>query len=111
MRGYVDPLLHESPGTPTAIDVDALHRTHRHCLLGLASAVTLDPVVPEEIVQDAFECIQRNALRVENPVGYLQRSIINLGVNRTRRRRVAGRHLSTPPVNAAHRRSTKPGVR
>ena len=101
MKGYVDPLMHESPGTPTAIDVDALYRTHRQRLLGLASAVTLDPVVAEEIVQDAFEGLQRNASRVENPVGYLQRSVINLGVNRTRRRRVAARHPITPPANAS----------
>lgn len=43
----------------------------------------------------------RVALRVENPVGYLQRSVINLGVNRTRRRRVAARHPVTPPGSAS----------
>lgn len=101
IRAYVDPLLHESLGSPTTIDVDALYRTHRQRLLGLASAITLDPVGAEEIVQDAFEGLQRNASRVENPIGYLQRSVINLGVNRMRRRRVVARHPITPPANAS----------
>lgn len=102
MTGHVDPLLRESPRIPPApIDIELLYRAHRQRLLGLAAAITLDSVVAEEIVQDAFEGLQRNSRGVENPIGYLQRSVINLGINRMRRRRVAAGHPITPPTSAS----------
>lgn len=103
MRGRpFDPLIDGVPHEPGAgVDVDALYRTHRRRLLGLAVAVTLDRVAAEELVHDAFEGLQRNRDRVDNPVGYLQRSVINLGVNRQRRRHVAARFPVAPPPPAS----------
>lgn len=79
--------------------VDSIYVAQRRRLLGLAAAITLDPGVAEEIVQDAFVGLQRHAQRVDNPEGYLQRSVINLAINRVRRRKVAAAHpLILPPV-------------
>jgi len=40
----------------------------------------MDSRIAEEVVQDAFVGLQRHAARVENPLGYLQRSVVNLGL-------------------------------
>lgn len=102
MRGQVDPLLSVPAPTPSpSVDIDALYRDHQRRLLGLAAAITLDRAGAEEIVHDAFEGLQRNSHRVDNPLGYLQRSIINLSINRARRRRVAARHPIAPPITAS----------
>ena len=63
---------------------------------GLAAAITLDRAVAEEVVHDAFVGLQRHAATVDNPVGYLQRSVVNLSVNFIRRRRVAAKHPAAP---------------
>jgi len=71
-----------------APDLADLFRTHRNRLVRLAFAITLDAAVAEEMVQDAFVGLQRNAARIDNPVGYLQRSVVNLSVSVIRRRRL-----------------------
>ncbi|MDO8391658.1 MAG: SigE family RNA polymerase sigma factor [Actinomycetota bacterium] len=81
--------------------VDSIYVAQRRRLLGLAAAITLDPGAAEEIVQDAFVGLQRHAQRVDNPEGYLQRSVINLAINRVRRRKVAAAHPLTPPPVAS----------
>lgn len=79
------------------IDVAALYSQHYSRLVGLAAAVTLDRDLAEEIVQDSFVGLQRNVARVDRPLGYLQRSVVNAGIGRLRRRRVAA-HRVTPPA-------------
>jgi DNA-directed RNA polymerase specialized sigma24 family protein len=100
IRPPVDPLLRAAAvvARPAAIDVAELYRDHRRRLVGLAAAVTLDAAAAEEIVQDAFEGLQRHAHRVDQPLAYLQRSVVNLGINRVRRRQVAERHPPAPPT-------------
>ncbi len=83
------------------VDVNGLFVEHRARLLGLAAAITLDRSVSEEIVQDAFAGLQRHRGRVDNAVGYLQRSVVNLSVNVVRRRQVAGRHPAARPLPAS----------
>jgi RNA polymerase sigma factor (sigma-70 family) len=46
----------------------------------------------EEVVQDAFAGLHANAAQVDDPVGYLQRSVVNRSVSVIRRRTVANRH-------------------
>lgn len=58
-------------------------------LTRLARAITLDVNLAEEIVQDAFVGVHRNWSAIENPGGYLQRSVVNLGIKAQRRRTVA----------------------
>jgi hypothetical protein len=101
MRGPIDPLLRAEPVVRSNIDVEGLYVEHRARLLGVAAAITLDRALAEEIVQDAFAGLQRHAGRVENPVGYLQRSVVNLSLNLNRRRRVAARHPTVPGLPAS----------
>ncbi len=107
VNGPVDPLLRAAALRAKVdvasidFDVTSLYREHRRRLLGLATAITLDAGVAEEVVHEAFIGLQRHAATVENPVGYLQRSVVNLSVNLIRRRRVAARHPVAPPPPAS----------
>jgi len=101
MRGPIDPLLRAAPVMRRRVDVEALYIEHRRRLLGVAAAITLDRALAEEIVQDAFAGLQRHAGRVENPVGYLQRSVVNLSLKQMSRRRVAARHPVVPELLAS----------
>lgn len=95
----IDPLLVvAASGAGVSDDViESLYRSHRERLLGLAAAITLDRTLAEEVVQDAFVGLQRHAGDIENPLGYLQRSVVNLGVSILRRRRVVDGHQLRPP--------------
>jgi len=101
MRGPSDPLLRSVARAPAALDVERLYVQHRGRLLGLAAAITLDRGAAEDIVHDAFAGLQRHSVGVDNPIGYLQRSVVNLSVNLMRRRRVAARHPAPPPLSAS----------
>lgn len=81
--------------------VDAIYAAQRQRLLGLAAAITLEPGAAEEIVHDAFVGLQRHADRVENPEGYLQRSVINLAIKRVKRRQVAAQYVPGKPIVAS----------
>jgi RNA polymerase sigma factor (sigma-70 family) len=97
----IDPLLRSAAAHTGLGDVGALYREHRKRLLGLAAAITLDPAVAEEVVQDAFIGLQQHHATIENPIGYLQRSVINRSVNVIRRRRRAAARpvLAVPPAS------------
>jgi RNA polymerase sigma factor (sigma-70 family) len=101
MSGPIDPLLRAEPTVRQTVDVEALYVEHRARLLGVAAAITLDRALAEEVVQDAFAGLQRHADRVDNPVGYLQRSVVNIGINLIRRRRVAEAHPAVPSLPAS----------
>ncbi|MFN3258111.1 MAG: RNA polymerase sigma factor [Ilumatobacter sp.] len=58
----------------------------------MATAITLDRHRAEDVVQDAFAGLHRNAHRVSNPGGYLQRSVVNLSIKVQRRRHTATRY-------------------
>ncbi|MFT3855199.1 MAG: sigma factor [Ilumatobacteraceae bacterium] len=89
----IDPLLDDH-----VVTVDELYRVHRERLTRLAASVTFDRSLAEEIVQDAFAGLQQRFGRVSDPVGYLQRSVINRGVSALRRRRVAQRYVPPPTI-------------
>lgn len=90
----IDPLLRhgrhaqQHPPVPAGdgLDVAALFRLHRPRLLGLAAAITLDRHVAEEVVQEAFAGLHRHRTTIDRPLGYLQRSVINLNVGVVRSR-------------------------
>lgn len=90
-----DPLLRPVPA-PRPIDLDALYRLHRTRLTRLATAITLDRSLAEEVVQDAFAGLHRRSSFVLNAEGYLQRSVVNLSIKVLRRRAVASRHPLDP---------------
>ena len=81
-----------------SIDIERLYRTHQVRLVRLATAITFERELAEEVVQDAFAGLQRHRRRVDRPDGYLQRSVVNLSVKALRRRRVAGSYVSSPPL-------------
>lgn len=83
--GMRDPLLVGAP-TPDDADVEQLYVDHHRRLRGLAAAVTFDQSVADEIAQDAFAKLIEIGPGVRNPVGYLQRSVINLSITHVRRR-------------------------
>lgn len=100
-----DPLIHRAavarPVSPVArpVDLDALYRSHRQQFLRLATAITLDRSIAEEVVQDAFASLQRRRGGIDNPVAYLQRSVVNHSISVIRRRSTAARYpLPRPGV-------------
>jgi len=66
-------------------------------LVRLAFAITFDAAIAEEVVQDAFVGLHRKSGQVDNAVGYLQRSVVNLSVSVIRRRKVVDRQPRPVP--------------
>jgi RNA polymerase sigma factor (sigma-70 family) len=89
------------------VDLTDLFRTHRARLVRLAFAITLDAAIAEEMVQDAFLGLQRNIDRIDSPVAYLQRSVVNLSVSVIRRRRLIERR---PPPSAVSPAASSPEI-
>jgi DNA-directed RNA polymerase specialized sigma24 family protein len=91
-----DPLLRQRVLQVVPADeiVDGLYRANRSRLVSLAAAITLDRTIAEEVVQDAFVGLQRRLGDIDDPVGYLQRSVVNQAISVIRRRRVAARHAA-----------------
>jgi RNA polymerase sigma factor (sigma-70 family) len=87
--------------TESGIDVGDLFRTQRTKLVSLASAITLDRDVAEEVVQDAFANLQRRLDRVDDAERYLHRSVVNLSISVIRRRRLIGRQPRPPVLSAS----------
>lgn len=77
-------------------DLDILFRDHHVRLTRLATAITLDRTLAEDVVQEAFAGLHRNAAGVENPGGYLQRSVVNQSIKMQRRRATASRYRPDP---------------
>ena len=89
----VDPARNTHNSESSAVDeTDVVFREHSRRLVHLAAAITLDRWLAEEVVQDAFAGLHANATQVDDPVGYLQRSVVNRSVSVIRRRKVANRH-------------------
>ncbi len=90
----IDPLLARR-AVPARV-VEELFRSERSRLTRLATAITLDRSLSEEIVQEAFAGLFRQHVRVDNHAAYLQRSVVNLSLKALRRREVASRHVLDP---------------
>lgn len=81
---------------------DPLHEVyvaHYQRLVGLARLLVRDGHDAEEVVQEAFtRTWARGASRVEDPVAYVQRAVVNLCRSRLRRARTAATHVPEGPV-------------
>lgn len=80
-----------------AADIRALHQLHWAGLWRLATLLTSDPVVAEDLVQEAFARLLRAAGGRRGPapgseLAYLRRTVVNLSNSRFRRLGVARRH-------------------
>jgi RNA polymerase sigma factor (sigma-70 family) len=83
-----DRLLRAAASTErSGSDLDEIFRNHRRRLVSLAFAITLDAAAAEEVVQDAFVGVHERIASIDDPIGYLQRSVVNLSVSLLRRRR------------------------
>ena len=67
-------------------DATELFRDLSPELLRLASAVTFDASMAEEVVQDAFVGLLQRDGNVDNETAYLRRSVVNRAIDRVRRR-------------------------
>jgi RNA polymerase sigma factor (sigma-70 family) len=92
---------------PARHDLEQIYTTHSRRLRALAASVTFDRAVADEIVHDAFVALTARCAHVENPVAYLQRSVINLAISHLRRRDRARvlpvhrvEHTAIPEVDA-----------
>jgi RNA polymerase sigma-70 factor (ECF subfamily) len=83
---------------------DPLHEVyvaHYQRLVGLARLLVRDGHDAEEVVQEAFaRTWARGAGRVDDPVAYVQRAVVNLCRSRLRRARTASHHVPEAPAPA-----------
>ena len=91
----IDPLLAQPPSDRTEILLEDLYRRHQRRLRGLAASVMLDWSQADEVVHDAFAGLADRVDEVDNPEGYLQRSVINNALQIVKRR---GRTLPARPI-------------
>lgn len=85
------------------VDVRALYDSHWHQLVRLAVLLVDDVASAEDVVQDAFVALHRNADKLRDPaaaVGYLRTSVMNLSRSVLRRRGVARKHLKVAEPEA-----------
>lgn len=84
-------------GSESAADLASLFRLEYPRLVRLAHLLTGSNAVAEEIVQDAFEALQRRWRSVEAPAGYVHRSVVNGCRAYHRRQTVERRHPPAAP--------------
>ena len=82
----------ENPLQGTPGDVAELFRLCRVPMIRMAYVLTNDPAIAEEIVQDAFLKVHAGWPRLDNPVGYLRRTVVNGCNSFHRRRAIEQRH-------------------
>ena len=90
-EGVMTDLPPEESRTLTGADVSELFRTHREPMTRLAYVLTSNAEVSDEIVQDAFLKVHASWDRIDNPVAYLRRAVINGCHSHHRRLRVERR--------------------
>lgn len=61
----------------TASDVDHFYRTHRADAVRWAVALVGDREVAEELAQDALVAVSGRLQGLDNPTGYLRRTVVN----------------------------------
>jgi RNA polymerase sigma factor (sigma-70 family) len=67
------------PGDPpvTTLDFDDFYRTHRRDAVRWAVALVGDRAVAEELAQDALAALAPRLDKLDNPSGYLRRTVVN----------------------------------
>ena len=91
------------PDDAADVAVTRLYLTHWPILVRLATALTHDASVAEEIVQEAFVALHRRWYLIAEPAaaqGYLRTSVINGARSAVRHRAVVERHLRPVPTPA-----------
>jgi RNA polymerase sigma factor (sigma-70 family) len=91
----IDPLLAQPRADRAERLLEDLYRQHQRRLRGLAASAMLDWSQADEVVHDAFAGLAGRVDEVDNPEGYLQRSVINLALRVVKRR---GRTVPARPI-------------
>lgn len=94
-----DPLLGPPAADRSVSLIEEVYGAHFDRLCALSSAITLDRSIGAEIVHDAFAGLAGRINSVEDPVAYLQRSVVNLSIRAIRRR---DRLRRAPKVTVRH---------
>ncbi|HMM94364.1 MAG: SigE family RNA polymerase sigma factor [Micrococcales bacterium] len=79
-----------------AVDVEALYEAHWTSMLRLAVLLVDDVGSAEDVVQEAFIGLHRNASRIRDPqaaLGYVRAAVVNRARSALRHRGVVRRHL------------------
>ena len=92
-----DPLLSSTYAIRSDGLIEQVYEANFERLCALSAAITLDRSIGAEIVHDAFAGLAGRIEHVDEPVPYLQRSVINLSIRAIRRRERA-RRLPVRPV-------------
>lgn len=101
-----DPLLEVQGDDRNSMDLDALYREQADRLVHLATSITFDRAVAEEVVQEAFVGLHQAGSRVHNPGGYLRRSVVNLGYEEDPREILnMGPKLERPTIHQRRQRT------
>ena len=85
-----------TPPPPRADAVEDLYRSERASAIVLATALTGDRAIAEEIVQDTFLELSRRWDQLDNPSAYLRTVLVNRSRSHHRRRTL--RRVEPPPV-------------
>lgn len=85
-----------SPASGPDLGLEELYRTQRSSAVRLATALTGDRAVAEEIVQDAFLEVSRRWDRLDNPAAYLRTALVNR--SRSHHRRLGTMRRRQPPT-------------
>lgn len=90
-------------------DFDEFYRLHRADAVRWATALVGSPEIGEELAQDSLAAVGRRLSTLDNPAGYLRRTVVNRAASwhrwhirsaRREARAVAGAPTSyTPPTN------------
>ena len=83
-------------------DIEDLYKAEYEPMVRLARLLTGSVQVAEEVVQDAFVVIHRRADGIDNPGGYLRRTVVNNCYGQLRRRGVEQRKLSLVDNHSQH---------
>lgn len=90
--------LFPEPGTDRLgdkADLERLFVSHRLKMVRLAHLLTGSLAIAEEVVQESFIKVFEKRASVNNPVGYLHRTVVNGCHSRARRRKTEAAKLNT----------------
>src|SRR4029078_10028717 len=86
--------------TVNTTDFDVLYRSQYDAMVRLAYVLFDTQEEAEEVVQDAFAALLARYRRVDQPLAYLRRSVMNGARHRLRRRRGARAAVQPRPEEA-----------
>lgn len=75
----------DATGGATHFDFESLYADQFNPMVRLAGMITGSTAAAEDVVQDAFAALLLRSRRVDHPIAYLRRSVVNGCIGRSRR--------------------------